>query len=72
MQKCVDGKFECVGNILRAHDKVSSLRCLNIHQKSTLALLKILVFEIKCCSKLHFTVAQPQIVLNLSLTFGQF
>ena len=34
--------------------------------------LKILVFEKKRCSKLHFTVAQPQLVLSLFLTFDQF
>ena len=29
-------------------------------------------FEIKRCSKFHLTVAQPQLVLNLFLTFDQF
>ena len=40
--------------------------------KGTHILLKILVFEIKRCSKYHFTVAQPQLFLNLFLTFDQF
>ena len=43
----------------------------NIHQKSSHKWLKILVFEIQRCSKLHFTVPQPQLVPNF-LTFDQF
>ena len=33
---------------------------------------KILVFEIKCCSKLHFRLAQPQLVLYLFFTLTDF
>ena len=33
---------------------------------------KNLVFEIKRCSKFHFTVAQSQVDLKLFLTFDQF
>ena len=38
-------------------------------RRSTHTWLKILVFEIKRCSKMHFTVAQSQLVLNFFLTF---
>ena len=33
---------------------------------------KIFVFEIKRCSKLHYSVAQLQLVLNLFLPFDKF
>ena len=40
---------------------------LNIHRKSANTWLKILVFERKRCSKLHFTEAQPQLVEQANL-----
>ena len=43
-----------------------------IHRKSTHTSLKIFDFEKKRCSKLHFAEAQPQLVLNLFLTFDKF
>ena len=48
-------------------DSLNLLTNLNIHRKSTHTSLKILDFETKRCSKLHFAEAQPQLVLNLFL-----
>ena len=48
-------------------DNLKSPSSLNINRKITQTWLKILVYEIKRCSQLHFAEAQPQ--LNLFLTF---
>ena len=45
------------------------LALLTLGGYSGLICQHILISEIKCCSKLHFTVAQPQLVLNLFLDF---
>ena len=47
-------------------DNFHLLTGLNIHRKSTPASLKILDFEKKRSSKLHFAEAQPQLVLIVS------
>ena len=45
---------------------------MEISLKKQQKMAKILVIEIKRCLKLHLTVAQPQLVFNLFLTFDPF
>ena len=67
------GVRRCSGLICQQDegDRLNFLTNSNIHRKSTHTSLKILDFEKKRCSKLHFAEAQPQLVLNLLLTFDK-